>query len=97
MFWRLAGDVRARIDRDFRDPADRKAVRARLKSLWDMNLTVGPQQLARSILILAEGDRSELEQLFTSGFRGDPRDVIMAAMAVSGGQTAYGSKPFRTP
>jgi hypothetical protein len=97
MFWRLAGDVRARIDRDFRDPADRKAVRARLRSLWDMNLTVGPQQLARSILILAEGDRSELEQLFTSGFRGDPRDVIMAAMAVSGGQTAYGSKPFRTP
>ncbi|MEJ6789297.1 hypothetical protein BrevBR_07070 [Brevundimonas sp. BR2-1] len=97
MFWRLAGDVRARIDRDFRDPADRKAVRARLGSLWDMNLTVGPQQLARSILILAEGDRSELEQLFTSGFRGDPRDVIMAAMAVSGGQTAYGSKPFRTP
>ncbi|MBA3050918.1 MAG: hypothetical protein KKE42_12540 [Alphaproteobacteria bacterium] len=97
MFWRLAGDVRARIDRDFRDPADRKAVRARLRSLWDMNLTVGPQQLARSILIVAGGDRSELEQLFESGFRGDPRDVIMVAMAISEGQAAYGTKPFRNP
>jgi hypothetical protein len=95
MLWRLAGDVRARIDRDFRDPADRRAVRARLRSLWDMNLTVGPQQLARSILILAAGDRSELEQVFESGFRSDPRDVIMAAMAMSGDQAAYGSKPFR--
>jgi len=97
MFWRLASDVRARIDRDFRDSADRMAVRARLRSLWDMSLTVGPQQLARSILIIAAGDRSELEQLFDSGFRGDPRDVIMAAMAVSEGQAGYGSKPFRNP
>lgn len=97
MFWKLAGDVRARIDRDFRDPADRKAVRARLTSLWDMNLTVGPQQLARSILIIAAGDRSALEQIFESGFRGDPRDVIMVAMAISEGRAAYGTKPFRNP
>ncbi|MBX9803193.1 MAG: hypothetical protein K2Y04_10565 [Caulobacteraceae bacterium] len=97
MFWRLAGDVRARIDRDFRDPADRKAVRARLRSLWDMKLTVGPQQLARSILIIARGDRFELDQIFDSGFRGDPRDVIMVAMAMSGDRTACGTKPFRNP
>ncbi|MFY8163248.1 MAG: hypothetical protein ACOVKC_03325 [Brevundimonas sp.] len=97
MFWRLAGDVRARIDRDFRDPADRKAVRARLRSLWDMKLTVGPQQLARSILIIAAGDRSGLEQIFESGFRGDPRDVIMVAMAISEDRAAYGTKPFRNP
>ncbi len=97
MFWRLAGDVRARIDRDFHDPADRKAVRARLTSLWDMKLTVAPQQLARSILIIARGDRPELEQIFESGFRGDPRDVIMAAMAISEDRAAYGSKPFRNP
>ena len=95
MFWRLAGDVRARIDRDFADPSDRKVVRARLKSLWDMNLTVGPQQLARAILVLACGDRDVLEELFDSGFRGDPRDVIMAANAISGDLKAYGWKPFR--
>lgn len=62
-----------------------------------MNLTVGPQQLARSILIVAGGDRSGLEQQFESGFRGDPRDVIMVAMAISEGQAAYGTKPFRNP
>ena len=57
-----------------------------------MNLTVGPQQLARSILILAAGDRSELEQVFESGFRSDPRDVIMAAMAMSGDQAVATSQ-----
>lgn len=95
MFWRLAGDVRARIDRDFPDTGDRRAVRARLKSLWDMNLTVGPQQLARAMLVLARGDRDALEDLFDSGFRGDPRDVIVAANALSTDLKAYGWKPFR--
>jgi len=62
-----------------------------------MKLTVGPQQLARSNLTIAQGDRFELEQIFESGFRGDPRDVIMAAMAISEDRAAYGSKPFRNP
>ena len=61
-----------------------------------MKLTVRPQQLARSILIVAGGDRSELEQVFESDFGGDPRDLIMAAMAISENRTAYGSKPFRS-
>ena len=71
-------DVRARIHSDFASVDEQRQVIALLGTLWDRPLNVGPAQLCRSILVLAEGNVQEVRKLCT-GFLGDPRDVIMAA------------------
>ena len=92
---RLADDILRRIDADFHDPETRRVVRSRLASLWDEGLNVGPEQLARSILIEAAGDLAKFERAFDTGFYGDPRDLIMSAMARSGGAAGYGLTVFQ--
>ena len=73
---------------------ERKSVISKLLSLWETNLNVGAEQLARSILIVADGKFDTLESVFKSIFQGDPRDVILIAMEKSENKTHYGNKPF---
>ncbi|MFC7377655.1 hypothetical protein [Brevundimonas sp. GCM10030266] len=89
----MAKDILRRIDADY-EQADRPDVTVRLSSLWDMDLNVGPEQLARAILIVASGDAIKLKRVFDTRFHGDPRDIIMAAMAQDDGAD-YGHAPFR--
>ena len=93
----LAPDILARIDLDFADPVKRQTVRAQLASLWDTPLNVGPEQLARAVLVVAAGDLVRLEQIIDGGFGGDPRDLILRAVALSGERFAYGAAPFDNP
>ena len=91
---RLARDILKRIDEDFDDHAARQEVKTRLRSLWDTDLNVGAEQLARAILIVSAGDLDQFGCVFDTHFYGDPRDLIMAAMGKSGGQAKYGVEPF---
>jgi hypothetical protein len=51
-----------------------------LCSLWSAGpLTVGPDQLARSILVLSDGNIEQVRAIFESQFWQDPRDVVVAA------------------
>ena len=72
----------------------RQEVKTRLRSLWDTDLNVGAEQLARAILIVSAGDLDQFGCVFDTHFYGDPRDLIMAAMGKSGGQAKYGVEPF---
>lgn len=64
-----------------------------LSALWDRPLNVGPAQLSRSILMLAEGNVQEVRKL-CEGTMGDPRDVIMAAERKAGDPGHYFIPPF---
>lgn len=89
----LPGDIRARIISDFFLAAEQSEVVALLGALWDRPLNVGPAQLSRSILVLAEGNVQEVRVL-CDGLLGDPRDVIMAAERKAGDPGHSFIQPF---
>ena len=91
----LPDDIQAKITQLFRDPADRTAAEKLLFALWsDPRLTVGPAQLARSILVLCDARVTEIERIIQSDFCGDPRDVLVSADAKLGYPGHYGNEPF---
>jgi len=90
----LPDDINARIVQLFPSSHDRQHVRELLKSLWVISLNVGPDQLARSILILSNGQISEIEYIFSTHFSGDPRDIIMEAESKIGNPGHYFIQPF---
>ena len=90
---RLPQDIVARIRADFPVKATRASVEASLERLQDETLNVGPLQLARAILVIADGDYSEFLELRRT-FRGDPRDVLMEANAVRGDRRYWFTEPF---
>ncbi len=88
-------DIERRISKYFSDDAVAQEVRKRISALWTVGpLGVGPEQLARSILILAESDVAIVRQLFESNFLGDPRDTVTAAERKLGWTKNWGLTPF---
>lgn len=90
----LPDDIILEIRRRFSSPADRKAVQEKLESLSGRYLNVGAEQLARCILIVTEGSVQKVEALFDTTFGGDPRDVIMSAMAATDNGSHWGMAAF---
>jgi hypothetical protein len=90
----LPEDIKLKIRQFYKDPDDITEVEKLLLGLWSMPLNVGPEQLARSILIIAEGNLSEIKKIISSGFYGDPRDVIMNAENKIGNPKNYFIDPF---
>lgn len=90
----LLPDIAKKVTALFTNPNDAKEVTSLLLSLSSLPLNVGKDQLARSILILSDGNLDTLRKIFSSGFFGDPRDVIMIAEAKNGYPNQYGDFPF---
>jgi hypothetical protein len=91
----LPDDIQAKITRLFPDRVERAEAERLLSTLFqDPKLTVGPAQLARSILVLCAARVSEIERIILSGFGGDPRDVLVNADATLGYPGHYGNEPF---
>lgn len=89
----LPPDIIRRVKRDF-SLEEFAAVEKLLIGVQEDNINVGSAQLIRSILIIAKGDIHKIQEIIKSRYRGDPRDVIMAAMAVSGHTANYGNDPL---
>lgn len=89
----LPQDITNKINTLFTLEANRLQATQLLEALWTESLTVGPAQLARSILILSNGDLQKLRELKKS-YRGDPRDIIMEAEGVLGNPGHYFIEPF---
>lgn len=89
----LPNDIRREIARTFKTETEQQHVAEKLRSLYLMSLNVGPQQLARCVLVMADGNVKTLNGLFENGFGGDPRDLIMAATDTRSGMH-YGLAPF---
>lgn len=87
-------DIKNRLDKLFPVASDRQEVERLLLSLWATSLNVGEEQLARSILVLSDGNVSEVQNIFNSGFMGDPREVIMSAEAKVDNPGHYFIDPF---
>jgi hypothetical protein len=90
----LPADIQIQIDKLFPVASDKQEVARLLVSLWTRSLNVGVEQLARSILVLCNGNVAEVVHIFNSDFMGDPRDVIMAAEAKTGNPGHYFIDPF---
>lgn len=89
----LPPDIINKINTLFPLEADRAQATQLLEALWTESLTVGPAQLARSMLILSKGDLQNMREL-KKNYRGDPRDVIMQAEALLGNSGHYLVDPF---
>jgi hypothetical protein len=90
----LPEDIKLKIRQLYKNPVDITEVEKLLTGLWSKPLNVGPEQLARSILIIAEGNLPELKEIISSGFYGDPRDVIVNAGTKIGDPKNYFTDPF---
>lgn len=90
----LPEDITNKIAQLFNDAEERKRVQELLLTLWEIPLNVGADQLARSILVLAEDKLEEVEAIFASNFDGDPRDVILNAEIKNGKPGHYFNQPF---
>ncbi len=89
----LPEDLLARIDADFADLETRKQIIESLEKLWNGGINVGPGQLARAIVFLADGDFDEFKTLRKT-FCGDPRDLLLAANRRLQNQEYWFSAPF---
>nr|WP_144886972.1 hypothetical protein [Lacibacter cauensis] len=89
----LFADIYKSIARYFPSPVEQAEVEKLLQSINRADITVGIDQLARSILVVADGNLNELRRLFDTGFLGDPRDVIMIAMGKTSNKKDF-SAPF---
>ena len=91
----LPADIQAKLAQLFPDEAERATAERLLAGLFiDRRLTVGPAQLARSILVLCDARVSEIERIIRSDYGGDPRDVLLSADAAQGHPGHYGNEPF---
>jgi hypothetical protein len=91
----LPADVYVKITELFANDVERKKAEILLGSLLtDERLNVSPIQVARSILAIAQGDLGVVQKIFDTTYYGDPRDVIMIAVAKSTDNLEYFCKPF---
>ena len=93
-FMTLPTDIKNKIGQTFKSPIERQEVEQLLLTLWTMPLNVGKDQLARSILIIADGNIIELKKIFATHFSADPRDIIMQAEIKIGNPGHYFIRPF---
>lgn len=90
----LLTDIDKKIDELFNNDYERQTAKQLILSLWQTSLNVGPDQLARSILIISDGELSKIQEIFSSNFYEDPRDVIMEAETKAGNPKHYFTKPL---
>jgi len=81
-------DIIQRIREQFPNEEERREAENIISGLWHTPLNVGPAQLARSMLVLVDGDLNEL-RIVSETFYGDPRDVIMSAEKKAGNPGHY--------
>jgi hypothetical protein len=91
---KLPIDIETKIERLFPNLVEKAQVYNLLLSLGDKNLNVGAEQLARSILIISDGQFSVLLKIFESNFYSDPRDLIIEAEIIVGNTGDYFITPF---
>ncbi len=72
-------DILKMLRKLFPDLPDQQETESFIQSLWQIPLNVGPEQLARAVLHLSDGNIDELRRIKNSEFFGDPRDLIMMA------------------
>jgi len=72
-------DILSKIDELFPAMEDNIIARNLIDEITQATANVGFAQLIRSILILSEGNLSNIRKIVQSDFYGDPRDVIMNA------------------
>jgi hypothetical protein len=75
----LSKDIEDKIEELFTSSSDRQEVKKLLLMLWTTSLNVGPDQLARSILIISDGKLDNIKKVLESVFQRDPIDIIMKA------------------
>ncbi|MEL7532449.1 MAG: hypothetical protein AAFN10_14110 [Bacteroidota bacterium] len=85
-------DIQQKITQDFGQDAEVQEMVEFV--LNDKAINVGVNQLMRSILIVAKGDKTKMKAIIDSRYHGDPRDLIMLAMGLSDQQSNYGMQPF---
>ena len=90
----LPPDILEYIQQHFSIHEEQVEVKNQLESLWALSLNVGPDQLARSLLVVCEGKVYKLKEIIQNGFYGDPRDVIMMAEAMLGHPGHYFMSAF---
>ncbi|MEM7386384.1 MAG: hypothetical protein AAF514_15695, partial [Verrucomicrobiota bacterium] len=66
---------------------------ASINRLYSESLNVGPDQLARAIVFLSDGNFKEFARL-RSTFLGDPRDVLLEANKKLVRRNYWFSEPF---
>ena len=93
----LPDDIDQKIRELFATAGEAEEVTELIEGLWTMPLNVGPEQLARSSLVIANGDMGIFRDIFTQKFYGDPRDLIMEAEAKLGNPGHYFIQPFPGP
>lgn len=89
----LPEDIVKEINHQFPSKRDNKEVVEILSSILRKDINVGEEQLARGILIIADGDLDKIKQIFSSNFYGDPRDLLMEAHSISS-ESHYGINKF---
>ncbi len=90
----LPSDIEKKIDQLFQTAEERQEVKEILLELWELRLNVGTDQLARSLLVLSNGQLPEIKKIIASGFTGDPRDVVMSAENKMGNPGHFNMEPF---
>lgn len=89
----LYADIYKAIAGYFPSLHEQAEVEKLLHSINRADINVGTDQLARSILVVANGSLDEVKRLFHTGFLGDPRDVIMIAAGMTKNKSNF-SAPF---
>lgn len=89
----LYADIYKTIIQQYHSLTEQTEVENLLLTIKKADITVGADQLARSILAVAEGNITELKKIFDTNYLGNPRDVIMAAVAKTKNMS-YFSYPF---
>lgn len=90
----LPPDIKYKIGQTYESSIERQEVEQLLQTLWTISLNVGAEQLARSILTIADGNFIEVKKIFSTHFSGDPRDIIMQAKIKIGNPGHYFIRPF---
>lgn len=92
--YNLPLDIKDRVNSKWSSAEDRSEVYEMLNEIGRDRFNVGKDQLIRSILIIADNDKTKIRKIIDEDYYGDPRDVIMEAMGVDGNTNDHGLSPF---
>lgn len=90
----IPDDILRRIKNKFPNKEDQAEVIRLVKKVNTEILNVGNAQLIRSILIIADTNKTKMKTIIESGYYGDPRDVIVEALGIQGNTNDHGMTPF---
>lgn len=89
----LPTDLSQKIHEQFSSKPTCKELSDSLEKLWDENINVGAEQLARAIIFLADGNYDLFWELRRT-FLGDPRDLLCEANSKLQNSGYWFSKPY---